>query len=126
MAMVMETSKNPGPRLRILIGAATALGPGKVDLLESIAETGSISAAARAMGMSYRRAWLLVDTMNRCFHGDLVTKATGGRGGGGTKVTPMGLDVLRRYRDMEAKAEASVRDEVAAFAELLSEEAHKD
>jgi len=55
-----------------------------------------------------------------------VTKATGGRGGGGTKVTPMGLDVLRRYRDMEAKAEASVRDEVAAFAELLSEAAHKD
>ncbi len=126
MAMVMETSKKPGPRLRILIGAATALGPGKVDLLEAIAKTGSISAAARTMGMSYRRAWLLVDTMNRCFHGDLVTKAIGGRGGGGTKVTPMGLDVLRRYRDMEAKAEASVRDEVAAFAELLSETAHKD
>ncbi len=126
MAMVMETSKKPRPRLRILIGAATALGPGKVDLLEAIAETGSISAAARTMGMSYRRAWLLVDTMNRCFHGDLVTKATGGRGGGGTKVTPMGMDVLRRYRDMEAKAEASVRDEVAAFAELLREEAHKD
>ena len=126
MAMVMETSKKPGPRLRILIGAATALGPGKVDLLEAIAETGSISAAARTMGMSYRRAWLLVDTMNRCFHGDLVTKATGGRGGGGTKVTPMGLDVLRRYREMEAKAEASVRDEVAAFAELLSETGHKD
>ena len=126
MAMVMETSKKPGPRLRILIGAATALGPGKVDLLEASAETGSISAAARTMGMSYRRAWLLVDTMNRCVHGNLVTKATGGRGGGGTKVTPMGLDVLRRYRDMEAKAEASVRDEVAAFAELLSETGHKD
>ena len=126
MAMVMETSKKPRPRLRILIGAATALGPGKVDLLEAIAETGSISAAARTMGMSYRRAWLLVDTMNRCFHGDLVTKATGGRGGGGTKVTPMGLDVLRRYREMEAKAEASVRDEVAAFAELLTEAARKD
>ena len=126
MALVMATSKKPGPRLRILIGAATALGPGKVDLLEAIAETGSISAAARTMGMSYRRAWLLVDTMNRCFHGDLVTKATGGRGGGGTTVTPMGLDVLRRYRDMEAKAAASVRDEVAAFAELLSETGHKD
>ncbi len=122
----METSKKPQPRLRILIGAATALGPGKVDLLEAIAETGSISAAARAMGMSYRRAWLLVDTMNRCFHGDLVTRATGGRGGGGTKVTPMGLDVLRRYREMEAKAEASVRDEVAAFAELLTETGRKD
>ena len=121
----MDSSRKTQPRLRILIGAATALGPGKVDLLEAIAETGSISAAARTMGMSYRRAWLLVDTMNRCFHGNLVTKATGGRGGG-TTVTPLGLDVLRRYRDMEAKAEASVRDEVAAFAELLSETAHKD
>ncbi len=122
----METSRKPRPRVRILIGAATALGPGKVDLLEAIAETGSISAAARAMGMSYRRAWLLVDTMNRCFHGDLVTTVTGGRGGGGAKVTPMGLDVLRRYREMEAKAEASVYDEVAAFAELLTETARKD
>ncbi len=64
--------------------------------------------------------------MNLCFHGYLVTKATGGRGVGGTKVTPMGLDVLRRYRKMEAKAEASVRDEVAAFAELLTEAARKD
>ncbi len=122
----MATSGKTRPRVRILIGAATALGPGKVDLLEAVAETGSISAAARAMGMSYRRAWLLVDTMNRCFHGDLVTTATGGRGGGGAKVTPMGLDVLRRYREMEAKAEASVRDEVAAFAELLTEKARKD
>ena len=122
----MDSARKTQPRLRILIGAATALGPGKVDLLEAIAETGSISAAARTMGMSYRRAWLLVDTMNRCFRGDLVTKATGGGGGGGTKVTPMGVDVLRRYRDMEAKAEASVRDEVAAFAELLREAAHKD
>jgi molybdate transport system regulatory protein len=122
----MATSGKTRPRVRILIGAATALGPGKVDLLEAIAETGSISAAARAMSMSYRRAWLLVDTMNRCFHGDLVTTATGGRGGGGAKVTPMGLDVLRRYREMEAKAEASVRDEVAAFAELLTEKARKD
>ncbi len=126
MAMVMETSRKPRPRVRILIGAATALGPGKVDLLEAIAKTGSISAAARTMGMSYRRAWLLVDTMNRCFQEDLVITVTGGRGGGGTKVTPMGRDVLRRYREMEAKAEASVCDEVAAFAELLTEAARED
>ena len=78
----METPRKPRPRVRILIGAATALGPGKVDLLEAIAETGSISAAAGAMGMSYRRAWLLVDTMNRCFHGNLVTTVTGACGGG--------------------------------------------
>ena len=76
----METPRKPRPRVRILIGAATALGPGKVDLFEAIAETGSISAAARAMGMSYRRAWLLVYTMNRCFHGNLVTTVTGACG----------------------------------------------
>ncbi|MCB2100799.1 MAG: LysR family transcriptional regulator [Rhodobacterales bacterium] len=110
------------PKVRILIGAATALGPGKVDLLEAIARTGSIAAAAREKNMSYRRAWLLVDTMNRCFRDDLVVRTTGGRGGGGAKVTPMGLDVLARYRDMEDKAAASVREEVAAFADLLAEE----
>ena len=114
------------PRVRILIGAATALGPGKVDLLEAIAQTGSISAAARAMGMSYRRAWLLVDTMNRCFHEDLVTASTGGRGGGGATVTRLGRDVLRRYRQMEAKAEASLSEEVAAFAELLTDAPRED
>ncbi len=122
----MEESRKTRPRVRILIGSATALGPGKVDLLEAIARSGSISAAARAMGMSYRRAWLLVDTMNRCFHEDLVRTLTGGRGGGGTRVTPMGLDVLKRYRHMEAKAEASVSDEVAAFGKLLKEISRKD
>ena len=117
----MPPDKRPHPRVRILIGSATALGPGKVDLLEAIAEKGSISAAARSLGMSYRRAWLLVDTMNRCFKEDVVTTSTGGTGGGGARVTPLGLDVLRRYRDMEAKAEASVRDEIATFAALLKD-----
>ena len=117
----MAASRNPRPRVRILIGSATALGPGKVDLLQAIADTGSISAAARAMGMSYRRAWLLVDTMNRCFRDDLVVTATGGRGGGGARVTDLGREVLSRYRDMEAKAQASVADEVAAFGALLTE-----
>ncbi len=116
----MPASRNPRPRVRILIGSATALGPGKVDLLQAIADTGSISAAARAMGMSYRRAWLLVDTMNRCFREDLVVTVTGGRGGGGARVTNLGHDVLSRYRDMEAKAQASVADEVAAFGALLT------
>ncbi len=109
------------PRVRILIGSATALGPGKVDLLQAIASCGSISAAARRMGMSYRRAWMLVATMNRCFHGDLVTTSTGGPGGGGAKVTPLGREVLSRYREMEAKAEACVSDEVAAFAKLMAD-----
>ena len=79
----MPIEKRSSLRVRILIGSATALGPGKVDLLEAIASTGSISAAARAMGMSYRRAWLLVDTMNHCFKSDLVETVVGGPGGGG-------------------------------------------
>ena len=119
----METPRKPRPRVRILIGAATALGPGKMDLLEAIAETGSISAAARAMGMSYRRAWLLVDTMNRCFHGNLVTTVTGTRGSGGAEVTDLGLEVIERYRKMEAKAPRILDRDIASFAKLLTERA---
>ncbi|MGC1818017.1 MAG: LysR family transcriptional regulator, partial [Casimicrobiaceae bacterium] len=69
-------------RLRIISGDNIALGPGKVDLLEAIGATGSISAAAKALGMSYRRAWLLVDTMNRCFAQPVVAAETGGARGG--------------------------------------------
>ena len=71
--------------------------------------------------MSYRRAWMLVATMNRCFDGNLVATSTGGAGGGGAKVTPLGREVLSRYREMEAKAEACVSDEVAAFAKLMAD-----
>ena len=119
VAMVKLRKKRP--QVRILIGAATALGPGKVRLLVAITETGSISGAARSMKMSYRRAWMLVDAMNRSFAGDLVTTVTGGKGGGGARITDLGLDVLKRYHEMEAKAEASVRDEVTEFAELMAD-----
>ena len=71
-------------RLRLLFGPEIAVGPGKVALLKAIRETGSISAAARRMNMSYRRAWLLVDTMNRCFRKPLVDSSPGGKGGGGS------------------------------------------
>lgn len=117
----MAKARKPGPRIRILLGSATTLGPGKVDLLQAIAKSGSISAAARALGMSYRRAWKLVDAMNRRFRRDLVVTLTGGAGGGGAKLTPLGRQVLRRYRQIEAKAAASVGDDLAAFAELLAE-----
>jgi len=123
---MIQATRNPQPRIRILIGSATALGPGKVDLLEAISASGSISAAARTMGMSYRRAWLLVDAMNHCFEDDLVITSTGGSGGGGAWITPLGEEVLRRYREMEAKAQASVHDEVAAFAGLLNTRAGKE
>jgi molybdate transport system regulatory protein len=112
-----ETRK---PRLRILFGADIALGPGKADLLDSLARTGSISAAAREMDMSYRRAWLLVDTMNRCFRSALVETSKGGSGGGGARITDLGLEVLARYRAMELKAAASVASEMREFTRLLA------
>jgi molybdate transport system regulatory protein len=73
------------------------------------------------MGMSYRRAWVLVDTMNRCFHAPLVEASKGGSGGGGARVTDLGLDVLARYRAMEIKAAASVAAEMREFGRLLAE-----
>jgi molybdate transport system regulatory protein len=97
------------PRLRVLYGSAIAIGPGKADLLDAIARTGSISAAGRAMRMSYRRAWLLVDTMNRCFRGPLVEASKGGPHGGGARLTPLGAEVLACYRALEASAAASLR-----------------
>lgn len=107
------------PRLRVLLGSAIAVGPGKADLLEAIDRCGSISAAARALGMSYRRAWLLADTMNRCFRGDLVAAAPGGRRGGGAALTPLGREVLDRYRRMEAKAQKTLAGEMRSFRRLL-------
>ena len=109
----------PAPRLRILLGRAIAIGPGKAELLRLIEEMGSISAAAREMGMSYRRAWTLVETMNGAFREPLVEAAIGGRGGGGAQVTDFGREVLNRYRVMEEKAVSSVTAEMDAFSELL-------
>lgn len=102
-------------KAQILCGEAIALGPGKADLLEAIAEHGSISAAARALGISYRRCWLLVDEMNRCWRERLVV--TGRGGGGGAAVTDAGRRVLAAYRALEAAIDAAVAA-TAAFATL--------
>jgi len=106
-------------RLRISKGADIAVGPGKIDLLEAIARTGSITAAARSLGMSYRRAWLLVDTMNRCFRGPVVDAEAGGRRGGGTRLTTLGAEVVRRYRRIETRAARSGATDIAALTRLL-------
>jgi molybdate transport system regulatory protein len=100
-------------RLRLMAGEDIAMGPGKADLLTAIAETGSISAGGRRLDMSYRRAWLLVETMNRCFQTPVVEAAKGGSKGGGARLTPLGADVLSRYRRMEAKAERAIASELA-------------
>lgn len=115
----LPRNRGEGPRLRILLGEAIALGPGKAALLATIAQTGSISAAARSMGMSYRRAWNLVNEMNRAFRAPLVASEAGGRRGGGAVVTDVGSDVLLRYRRMEAMATRALSQEVSAFRRLL-------
>ncbi len=112
----------PHIRIRIPFGDDYAIGPGKADLLEAIQRTGSISAAGRALKMSYRRAWLLVDTMNRCFQHPLVETATGGASGGGAQVTELGDEVLRRFRAMESKAVESIADDLAELEKCLATE----
>ena len=107
------------PQLRISFRKSIAMGPGKADLLDAISESGSISAAARKLGMSYRRAWLLVDTMNASFKSPLVETLTGGAQGGGARVTELGNEVVRRYRAMEKKACASVAREMGQFSDLM-------
>lgn len=109
----------PKPQIRIMFRKAIAMGPGKADLLEEIEQTGSISAAARKMRMSYRRAWLLVDTMNQCFAKPLVATATGGSHGGGAQITEFGREVLRRYREMDSAASAAVARQVIEFTRLM-------
>ena len=106
-------------RLRIGSDRELALGPGKVSLLEAIEETGSISAAGRKLGMSYRRAWLLVDAMNRAFQLPVITTVTGGREGGGTELTATGQEIVRRYRKIEALATAAAAKEINAIGKLM-------
>jgi len=94
---------------RIYLGDEIALGPGKAELLGHIAETGSISEAARRMDMSYNRAWLLVRTMNRCFKEPLVLATRGGDHHGGAQLTEFGKEVLALYRQLESKFAAATR-----------------
>lgn len=104
---------------RILLGDVRAMGPGKADLLELIDETGSISAAAKRMQMSYRRAWMLVDQMNASFKHPLVRASMGGRGGGGAHITEAGRDILAHYRRMQAALEATASPHLAQIQKRL-------
>lgn len=95
------------------------MGPGRADLLEAIERHGSISAAARALGMSYRRGWLLVDSMNRCFRARLVDATPGGGAGRGAALTDAGREALARYRALESRLAAGADADLARFAVLL-------
>src|SRR5687767_954894 len=102
----MNPSLPAGLRLRLRIDFAPgcSVGPGKVGLLEAIARCGSLSEAARQLGMSYRRAWLLLDELNRTFHQPLATTATGGAHGGGAQLTEFGRHLIEAFRAVEQEA----------------------
>lgn len=106
-------------KAQLFCGDEPAMGPGKADLLEAIDRTGSISAAGRALGMSYRRTWLLVDSMNRCFIDRLVETQAGGGEGRGARITDAGRDVLARYRALELRLAAAVEVDLADMAKLI-------
>jgi molybdate transport system regulatory protein len=101
-----ESEERPAGRLRIriLLAAGEPFGPGKAELLEAIRDSGSIAAAGRRMGMSYQRAWDLVAAMNAHFREPVVAAAKGGARGGGTALTPFGVEILAAYREIEALA----------------------
>jgi molybdate transport system regulatory protein len=106
--------------LRLGFPGDQALGPGKIRLLELIGETGSISAAGRAMAMSYRRAWMLVDELNHMFSQPLVEARPGGTNGGGTSLTSTGEDVVRRYRAIESCVESDSAADIAALEGMIA------
>ena len=103
-------------RVSIVFDSGARVGPGKAKLLESIRDTGSISAAAREMGMSYKRAWVLLDSINQAFTEPVVMAAAGGAGGGGAILTAFGAEVLERYNRILDRAATHAVDDLAALA----------
>lgn len=95
--------------LRVDFGASRSIGPGKIRLLEAVGRTGSISQAGKSLGMSYRRAWLLIDDMNRCFRHAVVSAQPGGSRGGGAALTEFGAAVVRDYRAIESAAATAAK-----------------
>ena len=102
-------------KIRIMLDQEIALGPGKADLLEAIQETGSISGAARRLGMSYKRAWDLVEELNTIFGREVLSAQKGGRHGGGAQLTPVGLALVSRFRAIERAAHAAAETHLAAL-----------
>lgn len=103
-------------RFRVDFTPACSLGPGKIELLETIEQTGSLRQAAQTLGMSYRRAWLLLDALNRSFSEPAAIASVGGQGGGGARLTPFGIELVKRYRAAAKNIEALARTEFQPIA----------
>lgn len=128
----MATPKTPAPktnptpkpalklRMRVNIGEQIAIGPGKIALLEALAEQGSITAAAKSLDMSYRRAWLLIDELNRSLAEPAVASATGGQRGGGSELTDAGRRLIELYRGVEAQALKACATDIKKLMKLLA------
>nr|WP_060818236.1 LysR family transcriptional regulator [Caballeronia sordidicola] len=106
-------------RMRIRQADAVAIGPGKIDLLEAVREHGSISAAARSLGMSYRRAWLLIDELNGTLKTPATSSETGGSSGGGCVLTPVGEKIVRLYREIEEEAARSCSPQISSLIRMM-------
>ena len=110
-------------KVTLVLSSGSRIGPGKAALLESIRSTGSISAAARAMGMDYKRAWLLIDSLNQAFKSPAVERMAGGSGGGGAVLTALGAELVTRYRRLEGKVNKAATVDLEALERLASRRA---
>ena len=109
----MARASSPGIRFRLDFHDRCSVGIGKITLLEAIARTGSLSQAARVIGMSYRRAWLLIDSMNAEFDTPVISATVGGSGGGGAQLTSFGRELIQAYRNLEARIAPLAREHMS-------------
>jgi molybdate transport system regulatory protein len=114
--MTKKRTNGPRIRLHIHLNGDHSLGPGKVQLLEAVRESGSISAAARSMDMAYRHAWEMIDDLNAGFGRAVVATASGGQAGGGATLTEFGEELVRRFRSMEAATHRAIARDLRALA----------
>lgn len=108
-------------RFRLDLGPQCSIGPGKIDLLEAIASTGSIRQAARSLRMSYRYAWLLIDSINKSFTEPATTASVGGSGGGGVELTPFGAELVKRYRSLAKRFDTVAETELRPITAKLAD-----
>ena len=115
----MTTRTKARFRLRVTRGDEIAIGPGKIALLEAVRDHGSITEAARQIGMSYRRAWMLLDEVNRMMKKPATVSAHGGQSGGGSVLTPEGEEIIRLYREIEAQAERACAQQIRQLLKMV-------